>query len=236
MTVSVGFYRKIHEWIIDELSNEIKFRPFQVNGNPYKSKVFLVGLHPEPLTYFGHEDAKIYADSLVDARRFEQLNGTELITASREYKGCLNFARWMEEHMAEKVVLSYVNCLLADDYKLFKQLKKENHFLYISGQKLFEEVVLEFGPELMIIEGTKAFDEFRTVYSERLINKHDQFDSASVQELEKLGVVAEFPYGERNIKILACRNMSYFGRQGTSFGELKEEIQQILKESKGNES
>lgn len=229
MTVSVGFYRKIHEWIIDESSNEIKFRPFQVNGNPYKTKVLLASLYPEPLSYFNYEDAKIYADSLVDARLFEQLNEMELVTASREYKGCLNFAHWMEKQYSENIVLSSVNCLLVDDYKQFKQVKKENHFLYVSGQKLFEEVVFEFGPKILIIEGTKAFDEFREVYSKRLINKVNQFDTASVQDLEKLGVIAEFPYKKnQNIKILVCRNMSYFGKRGSSFVELKEAIEGIL--------
>lgn len=228
MTVSIGFFRKIQEWVVDGLSDEIMYRPFQVNGNPYKAKVFLVSLYPEPLGYYDVEDAKIYADSLVDGELFEQLNGLEMITSSREYKGSLNFIEWMKKNYDEDVVLTSVNCFLAEDDKHFKQMKKENHFLYNSGKKLFEEIVYEFAPEVMIIEGSKAFDEFRKIYDERLINKVDTFHTDNVKELEKYGVIAEFPLDKGNVKIIACRNMSYFGKEGASFEHLKETIRKLL--------
>jgi len=229
MTVSVGFFRKINEWIADGLSEEIKYRPFQVDGNPYKSKVFLVGLYPESLAYFDLEDAKIYADSLVDGELFEQLNGLEILNASREYKGSLNFAQWMKKIFNENVVLTNVNGFMAEDYKQFKQMKKENHFRYLAGKKLFELVLYEFSPEILIIEGSKAFDEFRENFHDRLIHKADVFDTGNVQELEQSGVVAELPLQEgENVKILVCRNMSYFGKEGAAFGTLKETIGRLL--------
>lgn len=133
MTVSVGFFRKIYEWIVDGHSDDIQYRPFQVDGNPYKSRVFLVGLYPESLAYFDLNDIKMYADSLVDGELFEQLNGLEIIAASREYKGSLNFAQWMKKEFNENVVLTNVNCLLAKDYKQFKQMKKKIIY-YISRE------------------------------------------------------------------------------------------------------
>lgn len=228
MTVSIGFFRKIQEWVVDGLSDEIMYRPFQVNGNPYKAKVFLVNLYPESLGYYDVEDTKIYADSLVDGELFEQLNGLEIIKSSREYKGSLNFIEWMKKNYDEDVVLTSVNCFLAKDDKQFNQMKKENHFLYNSGKKLFEEIVYEFAPEIMIIEGSKAFDEFRKIYCERLVNKVDTFHLDNVKELEKHGVIAEFPINDRHVKVIACRNMSYFGKEGTSFGHLKETLNQLL--------
>ncbi|MBB5149395.1 hypothetical protein [Ureibacillus thermosphaericus] len=230
MTVSVGFFRKIYEWVVDGHSDDIQYRPFQVDGNPYKSRVFLVGLYPESLAYFDLNDIKMYADSLVDGELFEQLNGLEIIAASREYKGSLNFAQWMKKEFNENVVLTNVNCLLAKDYKQFKQMKKENHLLYLSGKQLFEKVLNEFSPEIIIIQGSKAFDEFREIYQERLIHKVETFETGTVQELEKLGVIAEYPLenGE-NVKVIACRNMSYFGKEGAAFGTVKEVIGRLLK-------
>ncbi|MFC5559336.1 hypothetical protein ACFPN4_09540 [Ureibacillus thermophilus] len=229
MTVSVGFFKKIHEWVIDGQSQEIKYRPFQVDGNPYKSKVFLVGLYPETLAYFDVDEAKIFADSLVDGELFEQLNGLEMITASREYKGSLNFAQWMKKTFNENVVLTNVNGFIAEDYKQFKQMKKENHFCYLSGKKLFEQVLYEFMPEVLIIQGSKAFEEFREIYQDRLIHKANAFETGTVQELEKLGAIGEFPLpnGE-TCKIVVCRNMSYFGKEGTAFEALKETIGRLL--------
>ncbi|NLY80320.1 MAG: hypothetical protein GX072_10670 [Lysinibacillus sp.] len=108
-------------------------------------------------------------------------------------------------------------------------MKKENHFLYNSGKKLFEEIIYEFTPEILIIEGTKAFDEFREVYKDRLINKVDIFDTGSVKELEKHRVIAEFPLHSGNVKVLVCRNMSYFGKEGSTFVHLREALSQLLK-------
>lgn len=230
MTVSVGFFRKIHEWVADGQSREIKYRPFQVDGNPYKSKVFLVGLYPESLSSFDLKDAKIFADSLVDGELFEQLNGIQIIRASREYKGSLNFAEWMKKTYNENIVLTNVNCFIAKDDKQFKQMKKENHDCYLTGKKLFEEVLHEFSPEIIIIHGSKAFHEFREIYQDRLVHKTDAFLTGTVQELEKLGIIAEFPLRSgKNSKIIACRNMSYFGKEGGTFGALKEAIGNLLK-------
>lgn len=229
MTVSVGFFKKISDWIRDGYSQEIMYRPFQVNGNPYKSRVFLVGFYPETFAHFHLDDAKIYADSLVDQELFEQLNGVEIDAASREYKGSLNFSQWMKEKFGENVVLTYVNAFIAKDDKQFKQMKKENHVLYQTGKRLFEEVLHEFGPEIIIIQGSKAFDEFREIYQDRLVHKADAFHTGTVQELEKLGIIAEYPLrnGE-TCKVLACRNMSYFGKEGATFGKVKETLSGLL--------
>lgn len=230
MTVSVGFFRKIQEWVLEGHSQEIKYRPFQVNGNPYKSKVFLVGLYPETLAFFKTDDAKMYADSLVDGELFEQLNGLEMVTASREYKGSLNFVQWMKKEYDEDVVLTNVNGFLAESDQQFKQMKKENHVHYQFGKKLFKEMMNEFSPEIIIIEGSKAFEEFKEICKDQLIKKVETFDTDSVKELEKFGVIAELVLdSEKTVKVLVCRNMSYFGKEGTTFSQLRETINQLLK-------
>ena len=91
MAVSAGFYKKIQQWVIDEQSGDVAFRPFQTDGNPYMSNVFLVNTNPEPLAEIYASDLKLHADSLVDTNLFEELNRGQLNVSSREYKGNLNF-------------------------------------------------------------------------------------------------------------------------------------------------
>lgn len=228
MAVSLGFYKKICQWIIDENSGEIAFRPFQVDGNPYKSNVFIVGVSPEQITKSDTFDIKIYVDSLVKNNLFEDTN--ELYKyGSREYKGMLNFVNWMKEQYTENVVITNVNSYLAESTQELKRMKRANDPLYIKGLLLFEEVVNEFVPNIIIIQGSKAFNDFLESFGHLLINKLSSIETDSVQQLEQQGVIAELPLlNGKNAKILVCRSMMYFGKEGASFGQFKETLENLL--------
>lgn len=226
MTVSAGFYKKIYDWVIDEKSGKVAFQPFQVDGNPYKSKVILVRATPESLPQEDLKDVKLYVDSLVDAKLFKELNSHQIKTVSREYKGCINFVTWMKEHYSENVVLANVNSLVESTQHL-KQIKKKNDALYKKGIKIFEEVLNEFKPEIIILQGSTVLKQFREQFENQLIFHNDSFEK--VQQLEQMGVFAEFPLqnGQR-VKILGCRSMTYFGKDGVNFGEFKFTLDQLL--------
>lgn len=230
MTVSAGFYKKIQQWVIDEQSGDVTFRPFQTDGNPYRANVFLVSTNPEPLAEIYANDLKLHADSLVDTKLFEELNQEQLNLSSREYKGNLNFLSWMKEHFQEEVVLTYVNCYQAANPEKLKQMKRQKEPLYLRGFEIFEEILNEFSPEILILNGSSAFKLFMEVYTGVLVERSSSLDT--VQELEKQGVFAKLPLknGE-HVKVVACRNMMYFGKDGNSFGDLKQTLANELFEN-----
>lgn len=227
MTVSVGFYKKMHNWIIDEYTGEIVFRPFQVNGNPYKSKVLIVGITPEPLMERELDNPRIYADSLVDGELFEELNESRLKEVSREYKGVQNFVKYMKERYNEDVIISNVNCYIAEDANTLKKMKGLKNPLIVKGERIFREVVEEFSSPLIILQGTKTLKEFTDAFSEQLHYKTDF--SLPIQEIENQGIFAELTLSNGNVcKVLACRSMSYFNKNGSKFEQLKVNIDTII--------
>lgn len=229
MIISPGFYRKIYAWIYEETSEEILFRPFQLNGNPYKSKVFIVGASPELLEGWLTEDIELYAEALIDANYMEEINDF-YGDCSREFKGTLNFVNWMKTHYNEDVVMTHLNSYCAHDEKELKELKKKQDPLFEKGEQLFNEVLTEFTPEILVLHGTKPWKAFLERYQERIVPRVDSILTDSVQLLEQQGVIAEMQlHSGKLVKILVCRSMSHFGKEGTSFTKLKETIDALLR-------
>lgn len=227
MTVSMGFYKVIKQWVIDSETGNITFQPFQADGNPYKSNVFLVGASPELNLEIAMNNLKLYVESLVDGKLFQETFAQELQSASREYKGSLNFVSWMKERYNENVVLTNVNCLSTENAQMLKQMKKQEHPLYKRGLQIFEEVLNEFAPEIVILQGSSAYKAFIEHFGDRLIDFVSTNDT--VQQLEQKGVLAKFPLKNgKNINIIVSRSMSYFGKEGNSFGKFKATINRIL--------
>ncbi|MEL3959852.1 hypothetical protein [Lysinibacillus endophyticus] len=226
MTVSTGFNRKIQKWVLNE-QGKVAFQPFKVDGNPYKSKIFLVSATPEPYISVDPLDIRLHIDSLVDSIAFQELYYDEIKASSREYKGCLNFVIWAKEHLKENVVLSYINSLYIDSPQQLKHLKKQKDPLYQQGLDVFKEVLVEFSPSILIVQGTTAWKQFLEHFETQLID----FDSKglTVQQLESKGVVAKIQLDSGEVvNILVCRSMGYFGKEGASFTEFKNALEQLL--------
>ncbi len=229
MTVSRGFYKKIQQWIMDNEIGDCTFQPFQVDGNPYKSKVFLVGASPEPKLEINYNDLNLYVESLVDIELFQDAFSEELQTASREYKGCLKFISWMKEHYNENIVLTNVNCLPVESAQKLKQMRKEQHRLYKRGLEIFEEVVNEFEPEILVLQGSSSYKSFIDNFGDKLVDFIGKDTSDTVQQLEQKGVIAKLPLKNgKNVNILVCRSMGYFGKEGSTFGDFKATLERIL--------
>lgn len=228
MPVSKGFLKKIQQWVVDEQSGEVLFLPFQAQGNPYKSKVLLVGATPEPLIQVNTSDIDILAETLVDSNLFSDLFRDEVEEASREYNGTLNFAAWAKENFNEQIVLSSINCLNLENVEL-KQLKKEKDPLYLKGFDIFKNVLNEFEPKIVVIHGTSAYKLFMEQFKEQLVDIEVDDIALSVQALEQKGVIGKFRLNNgRNVNILVCRSMGTFGKEGKTFGEFKDTLKQLL--------
>ncbi|MEK9196725.1 hypothetical protein [Ureibacillus sp. FSL E2-3493] len=225
MSVSKGFLKKIQSWAVDKKSDSIAFLPFQGDGNPYKSKVFLVGAKPELHFHLDAGDIEIYADSLVDSKLFHDVFHDEM---SREYKGSINFAKWVEEHLNASVTLSSVNCFISDPDNL-KQLKKSKHPLYIQGFEVFQQVLNEFEPNILVLQGASAYKLFFEQFQHQLVELREQDINETVANLERKGVIAKLQLNNGGIvDVLVCRSMGYFGKEGNSFRQIKSTLTQLL--------
>ena len=224
MGISIGFHRKVNDWILSQ-EQEVVFRPFLVDGNPYKSRVFVVGAFPQPNLNIQPDEQQQYIESLVDVALFDSVYGEKM--QSRENKGVTAFTQWLKETCGEAVVNTNVTTLMADSVKQLKEFKKTIPQDYEKGFQVFREVLEEFQPEIVILHGADALKQFRHQFEDCLIDYYAHIEK--VQELEEVGAFAEIHFNEeRKVEILACRNLSMYGKSGEKFAHFKKHVRQQL--------
>ncbi|MEG0438356.1 MAG: RNA 2'-phosphotransferase [Solibacillus sp.] len=227
MTVSTGFYKKIYNWLMDAEKSEVLYRPFIIDGNPYKSRVFLVGSNAMPLFKVIPSGEKLFADALVNTDLLEDLFYNEINHAPREFKGSLHFAKWLQNELNETTVYTSLNAYQVENADDLKLVKKENPEAFARGQVIFEELFNELQPEIIVLQGTAALNQFKAMYAEHLVIYNPTI--TKVQHLEVEGPFAEMrDLNGKKVHIFATRSMSYFGKDGLKFEEFKNEIRKIL--------
>ena len=85
----------------------------------------------------------------------------------------------------------------------------------------------EFQPEIVILHGADALKQFRHQFKDCLIDYYAHIEK--VQELEEVGAFAEIHFNEeRKVEILACRNLSMYGKSGEKVADCKKQVRQQL--------
>ena len=223
MAVSQGFYRTITDWIYSEQRNEICFRPFQTAGNPYKTKCFLVCAYPDTILNVSNEESSLFAEALLDKELFEHLYGDEC--DSKETRGIQKFSHWYKTIEESPLVVTYLNCLQTNGLTALKLAKKDSPKDYRKGEKLFEQVLLEFLPQCIIVSGNEALKMLRKQYHEIIIDYHQTITKA--KDLEQLGVFAKISLSSGHIvHVFACRHMSQFNEK--TMENLKNSVKTLL--------
>ena len=224
MGVSNGFKRKIYQWMMTE-DGQVAFRPFLVDGNPYKSRIFVAGAFPHPVIEVEADEHEEYVESLVDAELWGAFYGDRM--QSRENKGTAAFIQWLKEACGETAVHVNVTALMAESAKKLKEHGKEAPGDYKKGFDVFQETVQEFQPEFLILHGAEAVKQFRKQFGAGLSDHHPQIDK--VQDLEEVDVFAEWQLANGGrVKVLACRNLSHYGKRGEAFEVFKERIREMV--------
>lgn len=227
MPISKGFYKKIYPWLVGEDGKTVMYRPFLTKRNPYKSRIFLVSSHAVPLFKVEDRSEQIFAESLVNRELFQELYLSEIKGAPREFKGSLQFENWLEKQYHESLVYTSLNTYQLESSDAAKVAKKEDTANYEQGNLIFKEVMDEFQPEIIILQGTAAYEQFKARYADRLVIYND--DVTKVQLLEQTGPFAEMVYEDgKKVLIFVTRSMSYFGTDGTKFERFKENLAEIL--------
>lgn len=226
MPISVGFYKKVSQWLMDTSLESVKFRPFLTKGNPYKSRIFLVSSNAVPYFHVENNSEKIFAESLVNRPLLEELYFSELQAAPREFQGSLQFEAWLEAqgHSLLYTSLNAYQLNGQDDVKLAKQNDEEN---YARGERIFKEVLHEFQPEILILQGATALNQFKKQFAENLVLYYPTI--TKVQLLEEAGPFAEMHFANgKKMLVFVTRSMGYFGQDGAKFEKFKEKLMEAL--------
>lgn len=214
MGVSAGFQRKIEDWMIGE-DWSVAFRPFLATANPYKAKIMLVGTSTQPKV----DVDDLYIESLLNLSFFEEYY--QFSSHSRENKGIVALANKLKDHTP--VLISNLNTLMVDSAKDLTAQKNTSN--YERGIQVFQEVLEEFAPQVLILHGADTVKQFRKQFAEEL--QDDYADVEKVQELEEIGVFAQLQLKDQSIQVMACRSLGQFGT-GSAFKGIIEKIHRLI--------
>ena len=227
MPISAGLYKKVTPWLKGENGNSVAFRPFLTKGNPYKSRIFLVSSNAVPYFKVEDENEQNFAEALVNRELFRELYFNEIMAAPREFKGSLQFEKWLETQHHESVIHTSLNTYQLETADQAKVAKKEDAVNFEQGQAIFKEVLEEFQPKIIILQGAATLNQFKAMYGERLVSYHP--DVTKVQQLEEVGPFGEMHYenGE-TVFVFVTRSMSFFGVDGLKFERFKGNLAKML--------
>ena len=207
-------------------------RPYISRRNPYNARVFLVGINPAtPITskqlnideYIGllknyEEFMEFYSKSR------ESQNKSKI---SRTRMGINSLVNWIEQEFNTGVIETDIFTYPTKNIKELNNIDK--NILNKSIEK-FWEVLLKFQPDIVILYGSLALNEFKKLVIAK--NKEIKYYSEEdkIEDIEEKCPYAKLNIGTKNINIIACRHLMYYGNNGNSFKKLRKNIKNIIEE------
>lgn len=195
-------------------------RPYICKKNPYQSKVFLTGINPATPIYPGDVEFSKYLkimESYNDFMNFyvenrKKQNKPEI---SRTRMGINSLVEWIENECGTGVVETDIFTYPTKNTK--ELLKIDNKVLNKSKEK-FWQVLMEFKPDTIVLYGALTVDTFKKLLKEK--NQEVEFfdkNQECIEDLEKLYPFARINIDCKNIDVLACRHLMYYGKERKEF-------------------
>ena len=207
-------------------------RPYISKRNPYDSKVFLVGINPATLITPMQLNIDEYIGLLKNYEEFmefysksrESQNKSKI---SRTRMGINSLVNWIEQEFNTGVIETDIFTYPTRNIKELNNIDK--NILNKSIEK-FWEVLLEFQPDIVILYGSLALNEFKKLVISK--NKEIKYYSEEdkIEYIEGKCPYAKLNIGTKNVNIIACRHLMYYGNNGNSFKKLRENIKKIIEE------
>ena len=207
-------------------------RPYISKRNPYDSKVFLVGINPATLITPMQLNIDEYIGLLKNYEEFmefysksrESQNKSKI---SRTRMGINSLVNWIEQEFNTGVIETDIFTYPTKNIKELNNIDK--NILNKSIEK-FWEVLLEFQPDIVILYGSLALNEFKKL----VISKNEEIkyysEEDKIEYIEEKCPYAKLNIGTKNVNIIACRHLMYYGNNGNSFKKLRENIKMIIEE------
>ena len=207
-------------------------RPYISKRNPYDSKVFLVGINPATHITPMQLNIDEYIGLLENYEEFmefysksrESQNKSKI---SRTRIGINSLVNWIEQEFNTGVIETDIFTYPTKNIKELNNIDK--NILNKSIEK-FWEVLLEFQPDIVILYGSLALNEFKKLIISK--NKEIKYYSEEdkIEYIEEKCPYAKLNIGTKNVNIIACRHLMYYGNNGNSFKKLRENIKMIIEE------
>ena len=207
-------------------------RPYISKRNPYNSKVFLVGINPATHITPMQLNIDEYIGLLENYEEFmefysksrESQNKSKI---SRTRMGINSLVNWIEQEFNTGVIETDIFTYPTKNIKELNNIDK--NILNKSIEK-FWEVLLEFQPDIVILYGSLALNEFKKLVISK--NKEIKYYSEEdkIEYIEEKCPYAKLNIGTKNVNIIACRHLMYYGNNGNSFKKLRENIKKIIEE------
>lgn len=134
---------------------------------------------------------------------------------SRTRMGINSLVEWIENECGTGVVETDIFTYPTKNTK--ELLKIDNKVLNKSKEK-FWQVLMEFKPDTIVLYGALTVDTFKTLLKEK--NQEAEFfdkNQECIEDLEKLYPFARMNVDSKNIEILACRHLMYYGKERKEF-------------------
>ena len=207
-------------------------RPYISKRNPHDSKVFLVGINPATHITPMQLNIDEYIGLLKNYEEFmefysksrESQNKSKI---SRTRMGINSLVNWIEQEFNTGVIETDIFTYPTKNVKELNNIDK--NILNKSIEK-FWEVLLEFQPDILILYGSLALNEFKKLVISK--NKEIKYYSEEdkIEYIEEKCPYAKLNIGTKNVNIIACRHLMYYGNNGNSFKKLRENIKMIIEE------
>ena len=97
----------------------------------------------------------------------------------------------------------------------------------------FWQVLLEFQPDTIILYGSLTVDVLKKLLKDK--NKQVEYfckNEDGIEDMERIFPLARFNIYSKNINVIACRHLMYYGKNGKSFENLRQNIKKSLEKDK----
>lgn len=97
----------------------------------------------------------------------------------------------------------------------------------------FWQVLLEFQPDTIILYGSLTVDVLKKLLKDK--NKQVEYfckNEDGIEDIEKIFPFARFNIDSKNINVIVCRHLMYYGKNGNSFENLRQNIKKSLEKDK----
>lgn len=206
-------------------------RPYICRGNPYDARVFLVGINPATPIYPKQVSLERYMEIIKNYETFmgvylESRRKQNKLGVSRTRMGINSLVDWIENECNTGVIETDVFTYPTKNVKELLTIDKQ--ILHKSIEK-FWQVLLEFQPDTIILYGSLTVDVLKKLLNDK--NKQVEYfceDENGIEDMEKIFPFARFIIDSKNVNVLACRHLMYYGRSGNSFEDLRQNVKKAL--------
>lgn len=206
-------------------------RPYICRGNPYDARVFLTGINPATPIYPKQvaldryieilKDYETFMDFYLKSRKKQNQSGI-----SRTRMGINSLIDWVEKECNTEVVETDI---FTYPTKSVKELLSIDKSILNKSIEKFWQVLVEFKPDTIVLYGALTVEVLKRLLKDK--NKQVKYfykNENKIEDIEKVFPFARFNIDSKNIDVLACRHLMYYGNSGKSFVYLRQNIKKSL--------